>query len=317
MTDTAPMNIKNKSRIPYFTISLIVLCTIIYFSINYISNFGKIDQSTYELFGAPYAIDIYRGQYWGVIFNSFVHIYWFQLIVHLSIVFWLGSFIEHRIGPYKLFILGLLASTVTSCIQLTLSDDAGLGLAGVNFSLFGFIVGRQMIDKRFRSKSAKYMASVMTALFFIQLYLNIFHEWNFGLAAILGGFFWGGLVANLKRKSSIQIFLPLVASINTLSFASLFWAPWSSEWNCAKGITSHEKEDLVSAKNYYEKALEIDDRNDLARKNLTIVEVSFLTDEAYDLHLKGNYNAAKDKYKEILELDPKNQWARDNLKQLP
>ena len=311
------MNQIKKKRIPYYTISLSILCTLIYFAINYLSGFQEISQETYELFGAPYAVDIYRGQFWGVIFNSFVHIYWFQLIVHISIVFWLGSFIEQRIGPYNLFILGLFASTVTSCIQLTLSDDAGLGLAGVNFSLFGFILARQLIDRRFRSKSSRYMTPIMVSLFFIQLYLNIFHNWNFGLAAILGGFIWGALVANLKRKNRIHIFLPLIITINTLSVITLFWAPWSSEWNCAKGITSHENEDLISAKTYYEKALQIDSKNGLAKKNLSLIEVSILTDEAYDLHLKGNYAAARSKYEEILNLDPQNQWAKDNLKELP
>ena len=224
--------------------------------------------------------------------------------------------IELAIGPYKLFIFGLLASTVTSCIQLALSDDAGIGLSGVNFSLLGFLVVRKNIDQRFNIPWIYKTASVLFVLFFFMYYLNSYHGWNFGLAAMVGGFIWGALVGFMYFKRTFRFIAPLVVSINLVCFASIFHSPWSAEWNCAKGVKAHEKKDLDTAKNYYLKTLEIDPQNFLATANLRLIQINEWSDQAYNAHVNGEYSKARMLYQKILKEDPDNAWAKSNLKEL-
>jgi len=304
------------SEKPYFTWAFILLCVLLYAAISFLSNFGDVQQATYDLFGAPSAVDIYRGHYWGVVFNSLIHVYWFQLLLNLFFAFYFLRAFELTLGPYKLFIFGLLASTVTSCIQLTLSDDAGIGLAGVNFSLLGFLLVRRKIDPRFQQKWIYKIGSAMLVLFFLMYYMNLYHGWNFGLAAMIGGFTWGALVGFMYFKRTIRFIAPLLVGINLLCFASLFHAPWSAEWNCAKGVRAHKKKDLNTAKTFYEKTLVIDPENYLATENLRLIKINEWSDQAYKAHMDGEYTKAKMIYQKILKEDPDNSWAQSNLKKL-
>lgn len=305
-----------KSVKPFFTFAFIALCVLLYFSIGFLSNFGDVQEDTYKLFGAPYAVDIYRGHFWGVVFNSLLHVYWYQLVLNLIFVFFFLRAFEIILGPYKLFIFGLLASTVTSCIQLALSDDAGIGLAGVNFSLLGFFLVRRNIDERFKFQWIYPLALVLFILFFVMYYLNLSHGWNFGLAAMLGGFVWGALVGFMYFKRTFRFIAPVVLASNLICFTSIVYAPWSAEWNCAKGVRAHEKKNLTLAKTYYEKTLVIDPENYLATQNLQLIRINEWSDQAYQAHLNGEYSKARMLYQKILTEDPFNKWAQANLKEL-
>lgn len=300
----------------FFTYAFILLCIALYLLINTLSGFGEIDESTYKLFGAPFAIEIYQGQFWGVILNSLIHVYWYQLLINLVLAFFFLRIIEEKLGLYKLFILGLLASTVTSCIQLAVSDDAGIGLSGVNFSLLGFLLVRKNIDPRFDQKWIYYAGIFMAFMFFVMLYMNQMKNWNFGLGAMIGGFLWGALVALMYFKRSFKLIAPLVVTSNLLCFMTLFYAPWSAEWNCAKGISWHKRKETEKAKSYYEKALIIDPENYLATENLKIIQINEWSEQAYNAHKEGYLEQARKLYRKILKEDPDNAWARSNLKEI-
>lgn len=302
---------------PWFTVSLISLCIALFFAIGFVSDFGEIDEDTYILFGAPYAVDIYLGQYWGVVSNSFVHVLWYQLLANLILLFAFGSFIERRIGFYRLFWFGLVASTITSCFQLSFSNDAGLGLSGVNYSLFGFLLVRHFIDDRFKGGPIIFVSAGMFGLFFLCAYLNYSHEWNFGLASMISGFFWGILVASLPKKRYRWITVPLLSLTLIFCTIGLFYAPWSAEWTFAQGVKAHEKSQIKKAENFYKKCLELDPSHTLAKENLLFIKIDRLSQEAYTAHSNGDYSKARKLYLKILKLDSKNRWAKENLSQLP
>jgi membrane associated rhomboid family serine protease len=316
MTDKK-IHITTNYTFPWFTLGLISLSIALYFAIGFVSDFGEIDEDTYMYFGAPYAVDIYLGQYWGVISNSFVHVLWYQLLANILLLFAFGSFIERRIGFFRLFMFGLIASTITSCFQLSFSNDAGLGLSGVNYSLFGFLLVRNYIDERFKGGPIIIVSCVMFGLFFFCYYLNLFHDWNFGLASMIAGFFWGILVAALPEVKFRWATVPILSVTLSFCIIGLFYAPWSAEWTFAQGVKAHEKGDSNQAKKYYEDCLDMDNGHVLAKENLTILKIDELSQEAFLAHSKGDYSAARKLYLEILKLDKNNRWAKENLSHLP
>jgi len=300
-------------KFPKFTLSLVGLCIILYLGISSLNKFGPIEEKYYALFGAPYAIDIYRGQFWGVITNSFVHVLFLQLLFNIFPVFFFASFIERRLGWLSIFLLGLISSAVTSSIQLAVSDDPGLGLAGINFCLYSFIFVRSFYDKRFDFKAKYFVLIVMLFILLGCQYLNVFEGWNFGIASMLGGILWGA-ICSFPVNRTIRL---LQAVILVLSIGSLIYAPWSAEWYCAKGVSYHEEGNLELATLNYKRAIQLDNEHYLATENLKIVEIDKLSDLAYIAHYHRKYSLARRYYLKILRLDKQNKWAKENLKNLP
>ena len=299
-----------------FTYIIILYCGIIYIGLWLTESSSFITDRTLTKFGAPTAIEIFSGRFWGIITNSFVHFSSIHLLVNLIITLFIASYVERRIGFWKLFIVGLVSSLVSSAFQLSLSNDAGIGLSGVNYALFGFIFGKTFIDQRFRIVT-KHLALIVMILFipFFEI-MNRFANWNIATISLISGLIFGVLVALLSSKWYIlaSIFLILMCSF---SIVSLFYSPWSAEWNCSVAIKFHDNLKLNSAKIYYQRAVEINPDARCALDNLRLIKIDELSDKALKLHLNGKYEQAKLVYDQILKTDPTNQWAKQNKRLLP
>jgi membrane associated rhomboid family serine protease len=306
-----------KIRITYFTAILAGLCCALYLAISFVSGFGEIDEDTYIIFGAPYAVDIYLGQRWGVVTNSFIHVIWYQLAVNIILLLIFGPIIEKRSGPFRLFLFGLVASTVTSCVQLALSNDAGLGLSGVNYALYGFCLVKSYTDTRYNDLPMGILSALMFTILALCIYLNLFQSWNFGLASMYSGFVWGCLTATLSIKPMKYISGSILFSVAVLCAVSLFYAPWSAEWQLGRGVLAHEQGRKETAYRYYQKCLSMKPGHKLAKENLKLMHIDELSEQAYSAHVSGDYSKARDLYLEILRMDRNNRWAKENLNQLP
>jgi len=295
---------------------LIAFCGIIFISIHVYEKAPTISNETLTLFGAPNAIDIYLFQFWGITTNSFVHIKLPHFALNILSLLLLGSYVERRIGSLKFFFFGLFASTISSAFQLAFSDDAGIGLSGVNYALYGFIFSSTFIDARFKIIT-KHL-SLVVMLFFIPLchWGNLNWGWNVAIFAMMSGFLFGFLVATvqtvIKPLSWTLLFSSLIFSVVTL-----FYCPWSEIWNCAKGISHHEKGEIKQAQEFYELALTINNESSCAIDNLKIIRIDELSGLAFKAHMRGDYIKASMYYDAILKLDPRNQWAKDNKNRLP
>lgn len=299
-----------------FTYLIILYCVLIYLGICFSEKSSIVTDQTLTKFGAPTAIEIFSGKYWGIITNSFVHFSKAHLIVNLVITLFIASFVERRIGFWKLFALGLFSSLISSAFQLTFSNDAGIGLSGVNYALFGFIFGKTFLDQRFRIVTKNLALIVMILLIPFCEIMNRYANWNIATIALFSGLIFGIFIALLRSR-----FKKLVSFFTFLMFAfsilSLIYSPWSAEWNCSKAIKYHEKLKLKHAKLYYQRAAKINPNANCAKDNLLLIEIDELSEKALKLHLKAKYEQARLIYDQILSVDPTNQWAKENKRLLP
>ena len=120
---------------PWFTTLFSVLLVGIYAVMALYSKSFTINQGLLEKFGAPYATQIYNGHVYGVITNNLIHLNILHLSANLLGLWLFGAFLERRIGWFKMAMLGLVCSIFGSMLQLTLTDDAGLGISS---AIFGF-----------------------------------------------------------------------------------------------------------------------------------------------------------------------------------
>ena len=301
---------------PIFTIILTITCCALFLLLQLdTTSIGPAE--AYSQLGAPYATQIYQGQLWGVVTNSLLHINYYHLIINLIGLWTLGAFIERRVGLYNFILLGLYASMVTSIAQLTLSDDAGIGLTGVNYFFVAYIFIKSAKDSRFELR-AKYMYLIVALAGIITAYyLNSIKSYNIGIAAMVSGIFFGIITAittfNTKKITPVIFAIVLLIS----SSATLFYAPWSAEWNYFKGYSAHEKGDYDEAKMYYKDAISINPGHTASFNNLKLISIDEISDAALEAHKNKEYLRARKFYQRVLKLDPNNQWAKQNMAKLP
>lgn len=303
---------------PWFTtlFSLLLLCVYVVMAI--LSGSIEVAPKYLEYFGAPYATQIYSGHVYGVITNNLIHINLLHLLANLVGLWLFGAFIERRIGWVKMAAFGLVSSIFGSMIQLTLTDDAGLGISSALFGFYVLILIMSFRDERFKMK---HMYVFGIALFFLLIFMivnnQLFGE-EIAIEAKIGGVFWGFLMGISQRESTIRWQLLLLFGLPfSIAASTLFYAPWSSQWQCTKGIAYHKKHELNTAKKYYQAAIHIDPSNHLAQENYKLVQIDQLAILAYDAHLSGEYTTARRYYLKILSIKKNHRWALDNLKELP
>ena len=310
---------KQLYKTPWFTWFVFVLITLQFLLFKYEEYFSQINVDTFKLFGAPDTVEIYQGHYWGVFTNNFLHTYWKLFIVNSVGIWFFGALIERRIGFPRFFALFFFACIIPSLWQLTLTTEPGIGLSGVNFTLFGYLLYKSRKDDVFRFKYSfiKYFFLVfMVGELIYCNYHNYFVENIYRTEAMTAGILLGLLLGRISNVNRL-IKYSTIALVTAIPLSTLFYAPWSSEWQLYKGVKNHEENKFALAKSYYLKALEIDPTNDLAKENLTLLKIDKLKSKAYDAHMKENYSLARRYYEEILILSPDDEWAKVNLKELP
>ena len=310
------MKTSNKKSTPWLTLIIISLFLVDYFSfyiyMNSPSNESKLD--IFSDFGAPYAIQIYQGQYWGVLFNRFLHTNLFLLIINSSIFFFIGNYFEKSRTRITLILLVLFASITTSLIQLTLSNDAGIGFAPVNFCLFSFIYAKSLVNKD-STLPFKHILALTSVVIIVILYYLKQSFFKFDVESMIFIWITGFILGLLSSKVKAQLTLSVL--ILTLSCATLFYSPWSAEWNYTQGYNFHLANDFKNAKIAYRKALEIEPSHLASRENLKFILIDELKEKALSAHENEDYNNARKLYNELLLIDPNNNWAKENLNKLP
>jgi len=306
---------KNKRNIPWVVWYIVITAIAQYFLIEFKEDIKFIDANIFILLGAPNSVNIYAGQYWGVLTNNFLHVYLSQLIINVIGIIFFGYYIEKRIGFIKFSLIVIVGSIIPSIIQLNLANQPGIGLSGVNFTLFGYILAKSM---RFENFKMRYINLILLIMIGIIIYFNIYNlyfEDVYRTEAMAFGLIIG-LVIGFTSPWKKWVQYGMLFNIIILSVITLFYAPWSSEWLVYKGVTEHQNKHYKKAKIWYKKALKLDPENIQAKDNLELLRLDDLKWKAYKAHMKEQYLKAKAYYNQILEIDPNDSWAKEGLKEL-
>lgn len=302
---------------PWLTLALSSISIAYYMAYVYLTKEIDGDYEVYNMLGAPSSIEIYQGQYWGLFLNSFIHNRLDFLIINLCGLWVMGAFTERRIGFIRFFLLGLVASISTSLIQMTWINDPGIGLSGVNFFLFVYLFVRSIKNIEFQLKFPYFFLIILILIAFGSLYARFIEGWNIGVESIFAGIIIGSFFGLLARIPSPWFRVPLYLITTFVLLIPFVYAPWASDWHIYKGMEAHLKHDRAKASFHYKRALEIEPENHNAVNNLQSIRIDELSDKAFNLHNRGEYEKARIYYEEIIQLDPSNQWAKEQLRKLP
>lgn len=300
--------------IPLLTLITCLICIILFIGINIEENLD--DWDVYRRWGSPSIYDIFNGSYWGVITSNFLHIQIWHISINLFWIWYFGKKIEFE-SSKEFYIIFILSSCfVSSIAQLSFSDTTGIGISGVLYSFFGYLVVKKRTSKAYKSYLKKELEYLMIFSLFMGLYINGNSVVDIGNAAHFGGFIWGVLIAYIS-KFDISKQLIVAFIFNFILTSSIFWNPFSTALLTYKAYELHENQEFDKAIIAYEKIIDRDPNNENAKLNLKNLNIHKLSEKAYELHENKEYNEARRVYLQILILDEGNEWASENLKSLP
>lgn len=277
---------------------------------------GKLDTwGDYKLWGTPSAIDIFSGDYWGLITSNFVHIKIWHIVFNLYWLWILGKKIEFETNKafYVFFIIS--SALISSLAELAFSDATGIGLSGIGYALFGFLFIKSKTSEEFKN----YLHKKTVYLFIFWLVLCVILTktgvWKVGNAAHIGGLLWGALVAySSKFEKYVQwaIRFIYIALLTIL----IFHGPFSTCYLSYQAYVLYTNQKADDAIIIFNEILKRDPGNEFANENLKQIELYKLEEKAYEFHTKQRYNEARQLYNQILSIDKDNQWAKENLSSL-
>ena len=282
-----------------------------------INSGGKLDNwDVYKKWGAPSAIDIFGGSYWGLITSNFLHTEIWHLALNLYWLWHFGKKIEFETNKALYGLLILTSALVSSLAQLAISDSTGIGLSGVGYALFGFILAKSKTTREYQNYLEKKTINLFALWLVVCIVLTQAKVWRVGNAAHIGGLGWGLTMAYIVRfdkyvRVSIAVLLLAVLS------SSIFWSPFSTAWLSHQAFELQKAQRTDEALTVYQRILDRDSENEFARENKKLIEVQKLSEKAMGYHTQQKYVEARQIYKQILALDKNNEWAKENLTRLP
>ena len=216
---------------------------------------------------------VWEGQPWVLLTSVFVHIEPMHGLFNLYWLWILGNILEQKIGSLRFAAFFVLAAWVSSSLQLLIEGNAGIGMSGVNYALFGF----GWVARRKMPEFAEIL-NQQTIVIFVLWLVGCAIATQLGLANIANGAHLGGLLVGAATAS---VFLgekrwagaPSLAALAALSLVTLRWCPASPDWNGLQAMRAHDERRYDEALAWYQKALNRGADASWAWSNIALVQV--------------------------------------------
>lgn len=299
---------------PKFTILIILTSILVFVGINLEP--GELNWDTLERWGAPSSYDLYKGQYWGLITSNFLHTAIWHIAFNLFWIWNFGRFIELKENSKKYLFLVFSSAAVSSFCQLGFSDSTGIGLSGIGYAFFGYILIKGFQIEAYRIILDRRTIQLFLGWLIVCVILTQFQILKIGNAAHIGGLLWGMSLAYLSRFSlSLRI---LATTFLFVFFATSFiWNPYSTTYLDYQARIKYDHKQFAAAILVCREILNRDPDNEAAINLRDQAHLMELKKRAYQLHVDGDFWEARKTYEQILAIAPDDQWAKDNLAILP
>ncbi|AYQ32048.1 rhomboid family intramembrane serine protease [Runella sp. SP2] len=309
----APIDNSFKKYIPILTAICCLTSIVLFIGINLEEQ--NDNWEVYKKWGSPNVTDIFNGSYWGLITSNFLHTEIWHIAFNLYWVWFFGKKIEFESKKIFYGILILSSALVSSLSEVSFTSTTAIGLSGIGYSLFGFILVKSKTTKQYKDYLDKKITGLFIFWLLLCLILTYVKAWNVGNAAHIGGFLWGMTLAYISKYDNYKQSAVGVLLLSIL-ISSIFWNPFSTLWLSYQAFDLHQNQKVEEAIIIYKKILSRDQSNEFAKTNLRQLEVYKLQEKAVKLYKNQKYNEVKKVYNQILIIDKDNQWAKNNLKSL-
>lgn len=170
-------------------------------------------------------------KWWGMFSANLLHADFIHLAFNGVWLLRFGRALEHGLGRMRFLLFTVAAAWVSSAAELSWSGAPGIGLSGIVYAYFGYLVVNRRADHAYALALTKPIA----VLFFVWLvacfaltYTGVLPVANF---AHLGGLVVGLLCGRARdARPDAGMARVTLAAVAVLSFVPLFWLPSSMPW---------------------------------------------------------------------------------------
>ncbi len=274
------------------------------------------DWDVYKKWGAPSSLDLFDGSYWGLVTANFLHTEIWHIALNLYWIWVFGKKIEFESNKISYAFLVLTAALVSSLAQLGFSGITGIGLSGIGYAFFGYLLIKNRTSDAYKGFLEKRTINLFLIWLVVCIFLTELDILPIGNAAHIGGLIWGMFLAFISKFAPFKQWIFGSALFLTIA-TSFLWNPLATTWLSHQAFILHENKQYDEAILLYEKILRRDSDNEFARTNLDQLRKNELYEKAYQYHSKHQFDQAREAYNEILKIDPNDAWAKENLNMLP
>lgn len=208
-------------------------------------------EPTYQLLYANGGEIWVARKWWGLLGCVFIHGGIMHLVFNCYWIWLLGRLLERELGSIRFLCLFLGTAAFSSIAELAWAGQPGVGLSGVAYAFFGFLLvnpSRHPDFRRVLSGNTRLLLGGWLVACFVLTYTKVLNVANF---AHLGGFVAGwisGAAAYPRAWRNRARAACVVLGIAALSV--VFWAPWQKAWQVGhayRALVAHDKETALVA----------------------------------------------------------------------
>ncbi|CAM2885139.1 rhomboid family intramembrane serine protease [Rariglobus hedericola] len=187
-------------------------------------------------------------KWWGLLGSAFIHSGVMHLVFNCYWIWLLGRLLERELGSFRFLLLFLGTAAFSSIAELAIAGQPGVGMSGVAYAFFGFLLVNQSRHPDFRrvlSGNTRLLMIGWLVACFALTYTKVLNIANF---AHLGGLVSGLLVGaawyphRFQKQARAACLVLGVAAL-----AVLFWAPWQPAWQAAHAYRALIDKDEATA----------------------------------------------------------------------
>jgi GlpG protein len=229
--------------------------------------------------------EIWHGRIWPLWTTALLHGDPLHLLFNLYWFWFFGSHLEPHFGRLKFLGLSVVGTFVSSCAELTVNDNPGIGLSGLVYALFGYAWLAPRESEQLASLMSKRTVVWMIGWLFLCLALTWTNTYNVGNAAHFTGIALGAALG-LGRTRYPRLGVAVAMVLVLASAASLTWSPWSTQWLSSRAFSAIEAGKPDVAASYIEKVLRIDPTNTWALERKRELELQAIPKPRLDALLR-------------------------------
>lgn len=226
----------------------------------------------------------------------------------------LGRQLEARLTWLGYITLTLGAGIASTEGELLGSDISGIGLSGILFGFFGYLLVRGWWDPVFAKVISKRTTWLMLGWLIVCIVLTRLEVLRVGNFAHAAGLVWGSVAGILPkfRQAWLRWSVPLILLLPLLIW--FIYAPWTKSWLSKKAYDLHDERKVTEAMVYYDRILERYPDDEFAQVNSGILRRYMVEKEVHTAIVGKQYHEAAQLCRQMLRKDSSDSYASSMLK---
>lgn len=203
-------------------------------------------------------LELWQGaKCWTLFTSMFLHGDWLHLAFN-GYWFWHFGRVMERVMPRPHLLFLIIGTAVFgSLAELAMTSQTGIGMSGMIYGLFGFMLFTRDHQPAFREVMDAGTIRLLIGWLLICFGLDAWNIMPVANFAHLGGFVSGVLAGvgscNNRWRQSARLSLGLLSAA---ALISLYWAPWQDNWHYARAVNFAEAGDDAGALPFLDRFLE-------------------------------------------------------------